>query len=91
MQSSFGCISDPAGEVGLNFPLRILAVPTHCSQLPLSDRTCTLTKVSILFNLQLQDAVRNDCAGRNLQGDVAVYFNAVAFLQAHLERCLKLG
>ena len=87
MQSIMGYASDQGWGSGtvIHFPLHIHAVPTHHSQLPLPDHTCTLTEVPVLFNLQLPDAVRNHCARWNL------HFDVVAFIQGNLERCLKLG
>lgn len=44
----------------------------------------TLTVLSVFFNLQFQDAVRDDCTRRDLHGNIAVYLNAVAVLHTHL-------
>lgn len=44
----------------------------------------TLTVLSIPFNLQLQNAVRNDCARRDLHRNITVHFYVVAVLYTHL-------
>lgn len=44
----------------------------------------TLTILSVLFNLQFQDAVRDDCTRGDLHGNIAVNLNAVAILHTHL-------
>lgn len=49
-----------------------------------SPSSNTLTEASILINLQLPDAVRNDRTRRDLQGNIAVHLDVVAVLHTHL-------
>lgn len=49
-----------------------------------SPSSKTLTEASVLINLQLPDAVRNDRTRRDLQGNIAVHLDVVAVLHTHL-------
>ena len=75
------------GEATLGFTHWDISLPaethndTHKDRSPSSN---TLTEASILINLQLPDAVRNDRTRRDLQGNIAVHLDVVAVLHAHL-------